>query len=164
MLRLPEPRRRCLSACSSISRRREAERRVLAEVGSSSLFGARFRMNAARALLLPRGNPRRRMPLWLQRLKALDLLEAVQEFPSFPIVVETYRDVLQDAFDMTSLARVLDGLSVGSIATAFGRDVAAVAIRLVATARLRDGLALRGRRATRRTACGAAVARSSAAR
>ena len=72
-------------------------------------------MNAARALLLPRGNPRRRMPLWLQRLKALDLLEAVQEFPSFPIVVETYRDVLQDAFDMTSLARVLDDLSVGNI-------------------------------------------------
>src|SRR4029079_8842169 len=71
----------------------EAERRVLEEVGASSLFGARFRMNAARALLLPRGNPRRRMPLWLQRLKALDLLQAVQEFPSFPILVETYRDV-----------------------------------------------------------------------
>ena len=94
----------------------EAERRVLAEVGASSLFGARFRMNAARALLLPRGNPRRRMPLWLQRLKALDLLQAVQEYPSFPILVETYRDVLQDAFDMPALVRVLDDLSVGGIA------------------------------------------------
>jgi ATP-dependent Lhr-like helicase len=94
----------------------EAERRVLDEVGASSLFGARFRMNAARALLLPRGNPRRRMPLWLQRLKALDLLQAVQEFPSFPILVETYRDVLQDAFDMPALTRVLNDLAVGSIA------------------------------------------------
>ena len=93
----------------------DAERRVLAEVGSSSLFGARFRMNAARALLLPRGNPRRRMPLWLQRLKALDLLQAVQEFPSFPILVETYRDVLQDAFDMPALSRVLNDLAVGTI-------------------------------------------------
>lgn len=93
----------------------EAERRVLEEVGSSSLFGARFRMNAARALLLPRGTARRRMPLWLQRLKALDLLEAVQEFPSFPILVETYRDVLQDAFDMPALVRVLDDLGAGSI-------------------------------------------------
>jgi ATP-dependent Lhr-like helicase len=93
----------------------DAQRRVLTEVGSSSLFGARFRMNAARALLLPRGNPRRRMPLWLQRLKALDLLQAVQEFPSFPILVETYRDVLQDAFDMPALARVLTDLSVGTI-------------------------------------------------
>jgi ATP-dependent Lhr-like helicase len=94
----------------------EAERRVLDEVGSSSLFGARFRMNAARALLLPRGNPRRRMPLWLQRLKSLDLLQAVREFPSFPILVETYRDVLQDAFDMPALAQVLEGLEEGRVA------------------------------------------------
>src|SRR5206468_5206975 len=93
----------------------EAERRVLEEVGSSSLFGARFRMNAARALLLPRGNPRRRMPLWLQRLKALDLLQAVQEFPSFPILVETYRDVMQDAFDIPALRHVLDDLAAGAI-------------------------------------------------
>ncbi|MEO7361199.1 MAG: DEAD/DEAH box helicase, partial [Gemmatimonadaceae bacterium] len=93
----------------------EAQQLVLEEVGASSLFGARFRMNAARALLLPRGNPKRRMPLWLQRLKSLDLLQAVQEYPSFPIVVETYRDVLQDAFDMQGLRNVLTGLQNGSI-------------------------------------------------
>jgi ATP-dependent Lhr-like helicase len=72
-------------------------------------------MNAARALLLPRGNPRRRMPLWLQRLKAADLLQAVREFPSFPIVVETYRDVLQDAFDLDGLRDVLSRLSSGAL-------------------------------------------------
>ncbi|MEO7361321.1 MAG: hypothetical protein ABI120_13400, partial [Gemmatimonadaceae bacterium] len=93
----------------------DAQQLVLEEVGASSLFGARFRMNAARALLLPRGNPKRRMPLWLQRLKSLDLLQAVQEYPSFPIVVETYRDVLQDAFDMQGLRSVLTGLQNGSI-------------------------------------------------
>ena len=93
----------------------EAERLVLEEVGASSLFGARFRMNAARALLLPRGNPRRRMPLWLQRLKAGDLLQAVSEYPSFPIVVETYRDVLQDAFDMAGLHDVLTRIANGTI-------------------------------------------------
>ena len=116
MLRLPNLRDNLPVSVLAELTAAEAQRRVLAEVGSSSLFGARFRMNAARALLLPRGNPRRRMPLWLQRLKALDLLEAVQEFPSFPILVETYRDVLQDAFDMASLARVLDDLSTGDIA------------------------------------------------
>jgi ATP-dependent Lhr-like helicase len=93
----------------------EAEKLVVEEVGQSSLFGARFRMNAARALLLPRGNPRRRMPLWLQRLKALDLLQAVREYPSFPIVVETYRDVLQDAFDMGGLRDVLERIADGTI-------------------------------------------------
>ncbi|MCY7377760.1 MAG: DEAD/DEAH box helicase [Gemmatimonadaceae bacterium] len=93
----------------------EAERLVLEEVGQSSLFGARFRMNAARALLLPRGNPRRRMPLWLQRLKSLDLLQAVRGYPSFPILVETYRDVLQDAFDMAGLRDVLARIASGAV-------------------------------------------------
>jgi ATP-dependent Lhr-like helicase len=93
----------------------EAEQLVMEEVGSTSLFGARFRMNAGRALLLPRGNPRRRMPLWLQRLKALDLLQTVREFPSFPILVETYRDVLQDAFDMNGLKSVLSHIESGAI-------------------------------------------------
>jgi ATP-dependent Lhr-like helicase len=93
----------------------EAEQLVMEEVGSTSLFGARFRMNAARALLLPRGNPRRRMPLWLQRLKALDLLETVRQFPSFPILVETYREVLQDAFDMQGLKTILADIAAGDI-------------------------------------------------
>ena len=93
----------------------DAVQLVLEEVGASSLFGARFRMNAARALLLPRGNAKRRMPLWLQRLKSLDLLQAVREYPSFPIVVETYREVLQDAFDMAGLRAVLSDIASGEI-------------------------------------------------
>jgi len=94
----------------------DAERRVVEEVGASPLFGARFRMNAGRALLLPRGSARRRMPLWLQRLKATDLLETVRQFPSFPILVETYREVLQDAFDVSALSEILQSLGDGRIA------------------------------------------------
>jgi ATP-dependent helicase Lhr and Lhr-like helicase len=93
----------------------EAEQLVMEEVGSTSLFGARFRMNAARALLLPRGNPRRRMPLWLQRLKSLDLLQTVRQFPSFPILVETYREVLQEAFDIQGLKDTLADVASGKI-------------------------------------------------
>jgi ATP-dependent Lhr-like helicase len=55
------------------------------------------------------------MPLWLQRLKAQDLLQTVREFPSFPVLVETYRDVLQDAFDMPTLADVLRSLQSGAL-------------------------------------------------
>jgi ATP-dependent Lhr-like helicase len=116
MLRLPQldapPPMQLLHGLSP----EEATQRVTSEVGASSLFGARFRMNAARALLLPRGNPRRRMPLWLQRLKAQDLLEAVREFPSFPILVETYRDVMQDAFDLATMRDVLRRIEQGEIA------------------------------------------------
>ena len=115
MLRLPSLRDPLPLAVVRDLQPREAEERIIAELGASSLFGARFRMNAARALLLPRGNPRRRMPLWLQRLKALDLLQTVQEFPSFPILVETYRDVLQDAFDMPAVTKVLDDIATGAV-------------------------------------------------
>jgi ATP-dependent Lhr-like helicase len=94
----------------------EARRRIIEEVGTTSLFGARFRMNAARALLLPRGSARRRMPLWLQRLKAADLLEAVRGWPEFPILVETYREVLRDAFDLDALLAVLREIVEGRIA------------------------------------------------
>ena len=115
MLRLPDLGTRRQSVRLSGAECGRSAQLVLEEVGSTSLFGARFRMNAARALLLPRGNPRRRMPLWLQRLKALDLLQTVSEFPSFPILVETYRDVLQDAFDMAGLKWVLDRMDSADI-------------------------------------------------
>ena len=123
----------------------EASQLVMEEVGSTSLFGARFRMNAARALLLPRGNPRRRMPLWLQRLKSLDLLQTVQQFPSFPILVETYRDVLQDAFDMPGLQWVLNRVESGEIRTHTGPDSVAIAVCSESPVRIRDGLDVRGR-------------------
>ncbi|MDQ2890651.1 MAG: DEAD/DEAH box helicase [Gemmatimonadota bacterium] len=116
MLRMPElgtlPPVHALTGMTAA----EAEQLVMEEIGASSLFGARFRMNAGRALLLPRGMPNRRMPLWLQRLKALDLLQTVREFPSFPILVETYREVLQDAFDIDSLKEVLRAIEEKRIA------------------------------------------------
>ena len=115
MLRFPDMRDWLPLSLVSDMTAGEAQRRMLDEVGSTSLFGARFRVNAARALLLPRGTARRRMPLWLQRLKARDLLDAVREYPSFPILVETYRDVLQDAFDVPALTRMLDDLASGAI-------------------------------------------------
>ena len=116
MLRLPDlggnpPVERVLGLTAD-----EARRRVIEEVGTTSLFGARFRMNAARALLLPRGTARRRMPLWLQRLKAADLLETVRAWPEFPILVETYREVLRDAFDLDALLDVLREIAAGRIA------------------------------------------------
>src|SRR5690606_8640203 len=43
------------------------------------------------------------------------LLQAVSDWPSFPLVVETYRDVLQDAFDMAGLHDVLARIASGAI-------------------------------------------------
>ncbi len=80
---------------------------VVEELGDSALFGARFRENAARALLLPRALPGRRTPLWQQRLRSHSLLEVARRYPQFPLILETYRECLQDVFDMPGLIDVL---------------------------------------------------------
>ena len=88
----------------------EIEDLVVQEVGQSALFGARFRENAARALLIPRRRPGERTPLWQQRLKAQSLLQVARRYGSFPIVLETYRECLQDVFDLPALKKLLHGL------------------------------------------------------
>jgi ATP-dependent helicase Lhr and Lhr-like helicase len=88
----------------------ELEDLVVQEVGQTALFGARFRENAARALLIPRRRPDQRTPLWQQRLKAQGLLQVARKYGSFPVILETYRECLQDVFDLPSLKRLLHGL------------------------------------------------------
>jgi ATP-dependent helicase Lhr and Lhr-like helicase len=88
----------------------EVERAVTDEVGGSALFGARFRENAARALLIPRAFPGRRTPLWQQRLKAQNLLEVARRYSDFPIVLETYRECLRDVLDVPGLQALLRDL------------------------------------------------------
>jgi len=85
----------------------DVEELVVQEVGQSALFGSRFRENAARALLIPRRRPGERTPLWQQRLKAQSLLQVARRYPAFPIVLETYRECLQDVFDMPGLRELL---------------------------------------------------------
>jgi ATP-dependent Lhr-like helicase len=88
----------------------EVEDRVVAELAGSALFGARFRENAARALLIPRARPGRRTPLWQQRLKAQSLLEVAKKYDDFPIVLETYRECLRDVLDLPGLVELLTRL------------------------------------------------------
>ena len=80
---------------------------MVAELGASALFGARFRENAARSLLIPRAYPGRRTPLWQQRLKAQSLLEVARRYPQFPVILETYRECLRDVLDVPGLLDLL---------------------------------------------------------
>jgi ATP-dependent Lhr-like helicase len=88
---------------------------VTTQVGGSALFAARFRECAARALLLPKRDPGRRAPLWQQRQRSSQLLSVAARYPSFPIVLETVRECLQDVFDLPALTSVLTDLSAGRI-------------------------------------------------
>jgi ATP-dependent Lhr-like helicase len=93
----------------------DVEELVVQEVGQSALFGSRFRENAARALLIPRRRPGERTPLWQQRLKAQSLLQVARRYPAFPIVLETYRECLQDVFDLPGLRELLRNVSTRQV-------------------------------------------------
>ncbi len=83
---------------------------VVATLPQTAMFSARFRECAGRALLLPRRRPDRRTPLWQQRQRAADLLAVASKYPTFPILLETSRECLQDVFDVPALRDVLGQL------------------------------------------------------
>ncbi|UAJ78791.1 ATP-dependent helicase [Leifsonia sp. ZF2019] len=93
----------------------ELDELVTAEVGGSALFASRFRECAARALLLPKYNPGKRSPLWQQRQKASQLLDVARKYPSFPIILETIRECLQDVYDLPALDEVAKQIEQRSI-------------------------------------------------
>jgi ATP-dependent Lhr-like helicase len=91
------------------------ERLLRKGLEASGFFGARFRENAARALLLPRSTGARRMPLWLTRQRAKNLFEAASRYEDFPMLLETWRTCLRDEFDLASLGRLLAEIASGAI-------------------------------------------------
>jgi len=93
----------------------DVERAVTEELGGSALFGARFRENASRALLIPRAFPGKRTPLWQQRLKAQNLLEVARRYADFPIILETYRECLKDVLDVPGLETLLRDLQTREV-------------------------------------------------
>ncbi|MBJ6724021.1 Lhr family helicase [Geomesophilobacter sediminis] len=110
----------------------EVEQLVTEQLLETPLFAGLFRENAGRALLIPRRRPDRRTPLWAQRLKAQHLLAAVKRYPSFPVVLETFRQAMADVFDLPGLKVLLRGIrsreitvveSEGPIPSPFARSL-----------------------------------------
>ena len=85
----------------------EVAQLVTAEVGTSALFASRFRECAARSLLLPRRDPRRRTPLWQQRQRSAQLLTVASKYERFPVVLEAMRECLQDVYDLPGLRELM---------------------------------------------------------
>ncbi len=88
----------------------DVEELVIGVLGGSALFASHFRENAARALLLPRRRAGQRTPLWQMRQRSAQLLGVAARFGSFPIILETYRECLQDVFDLPALKSILAGI------------------------------------------------------
>ena len=126
---------------------------------SSALFGARFRENAGRALLIPRAYPGRRTPLWQQRLKSQSLLEVAKRYARLP---DHPRDLPRVPARRARRARPRGAAARPAPPRALagrGRDADRVAVRLLAALRLRRDVHVRGRHAERGAPRRRAVAR-----
>ncbi|MGA9668489.1 MAG: DEAD/DEAH box helicase [Terracidiphilus sp.] len=88
----------------------EAMTLVLRQLGTTALFAGRFREAAGRALLLPRRRADARSPLWQLRKRSYDLLRVAARYPSFPLLLEAYRECLRDVFDMPALIETLQAI------------------------------------------------------
>ena len=93
----------------------ELKELVLRQLGSTSLFAAKFREAAGRALLLPRRRPGLRAPLWQQRKRSAELMAVAARYSSFPILLETYRECLREVLDLAAAAQVLKQIEHGQI-------------------------------------------------
>ena len=91
------------------------EQLVLQGLQDSAFFAAHFREAAGRAILLPKGPPGKRKPLWMTRLRAQKLWDEIAAYPDFPIAVEAWRSCLQDEFDLPQLRNVLTQLQEGAV-------------------------------------------------
>jgi ATP-dependent Lhr-like helicase len=111
VLRLPDTDGPVPTADLAVFEPDEIEALVTAEVGGSALFASRFRECAARSLLLPRRDPRRRTPLWQQRQRANQLLQVASEYGDFPVVLEAMRECLQDVYDVPGLTGLMRDLA-----------------------------------------------------
>ncbi|MCW2604850.1 MAG: putative ATP-dependent helicase lhr [Pseudonocardiales bacterium] len=115
VLRLPETEGEPPSAELAIFDPDEIAGIVTNEVGGSALFASRFRECAARSLLLPKRDPRRRAPLWQQRQRANALLQVASQYGSFPVVLEAMRECLQDVFDVPGLVGIMRELQTRAV-------------------------------------------------
>ena len=87
----------------------EVQALVVRQLGATALFAAKFRENAARALLLPR-----RRPVHGRRSGSSASAPPIcSRWPRatarFPMLLETYRECLRDVFDMPALVATLRG-------------------------------------------------------
>ncbi|MDR1439179.1 MAG: DEAD/DEAH box helicase, partial [Clostridiales bacterium] len=95
---------------------RASARNVLAAMlPATPLFGMAFRYNMARALMAG-AKAQGRKPLWIQRLRGMELLDSLAGEDRHPLIWETRRECLDDYWDMPGLEYVLRGVETGAIA------------------------------------------------
>lgn len=82
---------------------------------TTPLFNMNLRYNLARSLLVNTKNAGKRVPLWIQRLRSAEIANSITKIEDHPIIIETYRECLNDLFDLDSVNLLLEQIETGEI-------------------------------------------------
>ena len=84
-------------------------------VKDSELFKQRFRHTAARSFMILRAYKGRQVSVNRQQVRSSYLLDSLGQISTFPVIEETYREILRDVMDLENAEMVLGMLERGEI-------------------------------------------------
>jgi len=84
-------------------------------IRQTELFKQRFRHTGARSMMILRNFKGHEISVKKQQLRSQRLLEALHKADNFPVLDETYNEILHDVMDLDNAAAVLAGIESGDI-------------------------------------------------
>lgn len=90
------------------------EEMLRSAVKDSELFHQRFRHTATRSFMVLRNYKGRELSVARQQLRSRRLLDALHELSDFPVMSETYSEILTDVMDLGNAKEVLGTIESGS--------------------------------------------------
>jgi len=100
-----------LSNIFSLLTRENIEDEIFEQLPEAPLFNINLRYNLIRSFLVEGGGFGKRMPLWIQRIRCAEAAESVIKRPDHPVIVETFRECMNDIFDIQHLYQLIENIS-----------------------------------------------------
>jgi len=115
LLVLPSDKRMDIHEIPELLNWRELREVLRRAVKNTELFRRRFQHVAARSFMILKRYKGVEISLSKQQLRASRILDLISEWEDFPVVKETYREILEDVFDVQNAEYVLREIERGNI-------------------------------------------------
>jgi ATP-dependent Lhr-like helicase len=112
------PKRIELEGLAGLVKSRDLEDLLRRAVKNTELFKQRFRHCATRAFMVLRSYKGREVSIGRQQLRSQRVLDWLHEIEDFPVVKETYNEILHEVMDLRHAKEVLEALERGDILVA----------------------------------------------
>ncbi len=94
----------------------DPERLLKANIRRTEMMKRRFRYSAARSFMILRNYKGRKISVRKQQINSQLILKAAEEIsPNFPIIKETYREIMEDVMDLPRIKEIIKKIKNGEI-------------------------------------------------